>query len=82
VEQDRKPIRNLAAFSLVLSRENFQKVARMARFFFHITNGSTFKDEEGENWPSLEAARAHAVTLASELWQDGGYGGYAVLRDR
>ena len=52
--------------------------ARMARFFFHVTNGSTFKDEEGENWPSLEAARAHAAKIASELWQAGGYEGYAV----
>jgi hypothetical protein len=51
---------------------------RMARFFFHVTNGSTFKDEEGENWPSLEAARAHAAKIASELWQAGGYEGYAV----
>jgi sRNA-binding protein len=29
----------------------------MARFFFHVTNGSTFKDAEGENCSSLEAAR-------------------------
>ena len=36
------------------------------------------KDDEGENWPSLEAARAHAVMIASELWQDGGYEGYAI----
>jgi hypothetical protein len=39
----------------------------MARFFFHVKNGSTFKDEEGENYPNLETARAHAAKIASEL---------------
>jgi len=43
-----------------------------------VKNGSTFKDEEGEDWPSLEAARAHAVMIASELLQEGNYEGYAV----
>ena len=41
--------------------------SRMARFFFHVKNGSTFKDEEGENYPNLETARAHAAKIASEL---------------
>jgi hypothetical protein len=34
--------------------------SRMARFFFHVKNDSTFKEEEGENYPNLETARAHA----------------------
>jgi hypothetical protein len=33
----------------------------MARFFFHVTNGSTFKDAEGENCSSLEAARISSI---------------------
>ena len=32
----------------------------MALFFFHFTNGRTIRDEEGENFPSLEAAKTHA----------------------
>jgi hypothetical protein len=44
----------------------------------HVANMARIKDDEGENWPSLEAARAHAVMIASELWQDGGYEGYAI----
>jgi hypothetical protein len=42
------------------------------------SNMARIKDDEGENWPSLEAARAHAVMIASELWQDGSYEGYAI----
>ena len=45
----------------------------MARFFFHVTNGSTFKDAEGENCSSLEAARTHAAKIAGELGKDRGY---------
>ena len=47
----------------------------MARFFFHVTNGSTFKDAEGENCSSLEAARTHAAKIAVELGKDRGYEG-------
>jgi hypothetical protein len=47
----------------------------MARFFFHVTNGSTFKDAEGENCSSLEAARTHAAKIAGELGKDRGYEG-------
>ena len=41
--------------------------SRMARFFFHVKNDSTFKEEEEENYPNLETARAHAAKIASEL---------------
>jgi hypothetical protein len=47
----------------------------MARFFFHVTNGSTFKDAEGENCSSLEAARTHAAEIAGGLGKDRGYEG-------
>ena len=52
--------------------------SRMARFFFHVKNGSTFKDEEGENYPNLETARAHAAKIASELAKETGYEGFAL----
>jgi hypothetical protein len=44
----------------------------MAPFFFHVTNGSTFKEE---NCSSLEAARTHAAKIADELGKDRGYEG-------
>jgi hypothetical protein len=52
--------------------------SRMARFFFHVKNGSTFKEKEGENYPNLETARAHAAKIASELAKETSYEGFAV----
>jgi hypothetical protein len=51
----------------------------MARFFFHVANGSTFKDEVGEDYPSLDAARAHAAKIASDLSKERDYDGFAVV---
>ena len=51
--------------------------SRMARFFFHVKNDSTFK-EEGENYPNLETARAHAAKIASELAKETDYEGFAL----
>jgi hypothetical protein len=53
----------------------------MARFFFHVKNDSTFfkeEEEEGENYPNLETARAHAAKIASELAKETGYEGFAL----
>ena len=51
----------------------------MARFFFHVKNDSTFfKEEEGENYPNLETARAHAAKIDSELAKETGYEGFAL----
>jgi Domain of unknown function (DUF6894) len=54
--------------------------SRMARFFFHVKNDSTFKEEEEEweNYPNLETARAHAAKIASELAKETSYEGFAV----
>jgi hypothetical protein len=41
--------------------EMLQTEEPMPRFFFHVIDGSTFKDEDGENLPSIESARAHAA---------------------
>ena len=47
--------------------------SRMARFFFHVKNDSTFKEEEEEeNYPNLETARAHAAKIASEACKRNG----------
>jgi hypothetical protein len=51
----------------------------MARFFFHITNGITFKDEVGEDYSSLEEAMAEAAKIATDLAEDRVYDRYAVL---
>jgi hypothetical protein len=53
----------------------------MARFFFHVKNDSTFEEEEGENYPNLETARAHAAKIASELARTA-YEGFALFGDR
>jgi hypothetical protein len=39
----------------------------MARFYFHLTNGDTIKDDEGEPYATAEQARAHAEKVAREL---------------
>ena len=51
----------------------------MARFFFHVKNGDTFKDEEGEECSGLEVAQARAARIACELLEAGGYEGLAVV---
>jgi hypothetical protein len=50
----------------------------MALFFFHFTNGRTIKDEEGENFPNLEATKAHAAKIAAELATEPESQGFAV----
>jgi hypothetical protein len=49
-----------------------------SRFYFHLTDGRTFEDEDGERCSSLEAARAHAVRIAHELANEPELRGYAV----
>lgn len=36
----------------------------MPRFYFHLHNDVDASDESGKDLPDLEAARAHAVSLA------------------
>jgi hypothetical protein len=50
----------------------------MPRFFFHFTNGRTLRDEDGEDFPSLEAATAHAAKIAAELAKEPESRGFAV----
>jgi Domain of unknown function (DUF6894) len=39
----------------------------MARFFFHLTDGTSLRDHEGEDCASMEQAKGYAVQTASEL---------------
>jgi hypothetical protein len=50
----------------------------MPRFFFHVSDGSTFKDEDGEDFPGIASARAHAARIAHELAEAGDYRGFAI----
>jgi hypothetical protein len=40
----------------------------MPRFYFHVCNGTGFvQDEEGQEFPDLEAARAEAIRSARSI---------------
>lgn len=44
----------------------------MPRFYFHIRNGDAFEDQDpdGEILPGLQAARAEALQIARDFWED------------
>jgi hypothetical protein len=50
----------------------------MPRYFFHLTNGVTLEDVDGENFNLLAEARGHAVSVALELARDGGLDGKSI----
>ena len=39
----------------------------MARYFFHLIDGLTLEDADGENFDLLAEARGHALQVAKEL---------------
>jgi Domain of unknown function (DUF6894) len=39
----------------------------MAQYFFHLSNGLTLEDTEGEDFNLLDQARGHALQVAKEL---------------
>jgi hypothetical protein len=49
----------------------------MPRYFFHIANGKTFKDDLGELFLGTAEAMAHAVDIAKELGEDAGWHSYS-----
>jgi hypothetical protein len=53
----------------------------MTRYFFKVADHTVdFPDEDGEELPSLEAAKRRAETIAHELAADSGqYRGYTVI---
>lgn len=57
----------------------------MQRYFFDISDGVQIHDDVGRLMPSLEAARLHAITRATEFvakLDGGGQGGYIVITIR
>jgi hypothetical protein len=53
----------------------------MPRYYFHVYNDETSLDEEGQDLPDLEAARACAVEGARSLMSDTLKQGRIVLSD-
>jgi hypothetical protein len=51
----------------------------MALLFFHFTNGRTLRDDEGEDFPNLEAAKFHAANIAADLATEPDSQAFAVL---
>ena len=51
----------------------------MPRYFFHIANGRSFKDELGELFVSSVEAMAHAADIAKALGEDAGWRGSSVI---
>jgi hypothetical protein len=51
----------------------------MPRYFFHIANGKTFKDDLGELFLGIAEAIAHAEDIAKALGEDAGWRGCSVV---
>jgi hypothetical protein len=49
----------------------------MARYFFHLSNGLTLEDTEGEDFNLPAEARGHALKVAEELGR-GSLGGMSI----
>jgi len=53
----------------------------MPRYFFHIANGKTFKDDLGELFLGIAEAMAHAADIAKALGEDPGWRGCSVVAE-
>ena len=51
----------------------------MPRYFFHIANGKTVKDDIGELFLGIGEAMAHAADIANVLVEDAGWRGCSVI---
>jgi hypothetical protein len=51
----------------------------MPRYFFHIANGKTVKDDLGELFLGIAEAMAHAADIANVLGEDAGWRGSSVI---
>jgi hypothetical protein len=49
-----------------------------ARYFFHVSNGTRYQDELGEEFATREDAIAYASILVDDLRRDKGWDGYEV----
>jgi hypothetical protein len=50
----------------------------MPRYFFHLTNGVTLEDVDGENFEIVAEARGHAIKVAQELRREGSATGTSI----
>jgi hypothetical protein len=51
----------------------------MPRYFFHIANSKTFKDDLGEQFLGVAEAMAHATDIAKALGEDAGWRDCSVV---
>ena len=54
-------------------------VPRRPRYFFHVGNGRTYRDESGAEFATPEDAIAYASIIAEELRRDREWQGFAVI---
>ncbi|WP_046348069.1 DUF6894 family protein [Sphingomonas changbaiensis] len=53
----------------------------MPRYFFHIVDGRTVRDEEGQECPGLDEARAEAVASARSIMREALWSGRLPLNE-
>ena len=54
----------------------------LPRYFFHIVDGRTVRDEEGQDFPGLEEARAEAIGGARSIKREAHWEGRLPLNER
>ena len=65
-------------FGSTRSQPNPKAMARRTRYYFHVSNGSQFLDQTGEEFSTREEAIARALGLAAELAKEGDWSGYII----
>ena len=53
----------------------------MVRYYFHIVDGRTVKDEEGQEFPGLDEARAEAIAAARSIMREAIWTGRLPLNE-
>ena len=53
----------------------------MQRYYFHIIDGRTIKDEEGQEFSGLEEARAEAIACARSIMREALWKGRLPLNE-
>jgi hypothetical protein len=53
----------------------------LSRFYFHIVDGRTVRDEEGQEFPGLEEARVEAIAAARSIMREALWAGRLPLNE-
>ncbi|MBA2918292.1 hypothetical protein GON01_04805 [Sphingomonas sp. MAH-20] len=53
----------------------------MNRFYFHIVDGQFVRDEEGQEFPGLEEAKAEAIAAARSIMREAIWAGRLPLNE-